>query len=273
MRGAAALWHGDGRVAVATPKSVWTEWDSRAFARGTAIASVALALVAVVTAASDEGGLSWGARAGRTLPLAPVCAAVGAWLALAPARTRGDDRALEAIGRSPFEREAAAIAGGALVAVIAAIAIAAFARVDVAGFYPRAEEAVRWVAAGGGGAFVSEDGAWRVGADGVPVLVHAPSPGTTARGLPVAGRPSAALSTAALGVALPMVVARVRSRRAARRALAAITAGSLATILAFQAAAAGVSPALLAPLPPLLLLVWAASGYRSGPWLRAKSRR
>ena len=53
----------------------WTEWDTRAFARGASIAGVSLVLVGLVTAASDEGGLGWGVRAGRTRTLeemAPV---------------------------------------------------------------------------------------------------------------------------------------------------------------------------------------------------------
>ena len=249
----------------------WTEWDARTFARGAMIAALTLALVAVVTAASDEGGLAWGVRAGRTLPLAPVCSAVGAWLALAPARARGDDRALAALGRSPWEREAAAIAGGAIIAVLSSVAIAGVARVDVAGFYPRAEESIRWAHDGAG--FTSDDGRWRVGAGGVPVPTPGATAATAATGTPAGGRASAALSTAALGLALPMLVARVRSRRAAAIALAASGAGALATLLAFQAAAATLAPALLAPLPALLLLVCAASRYRSGPWSRARYPR
>ena len=143
----------------------WTEWDTRSFARGAAIATLTLVLVGVVTAASDEGGLAWGVRAGRTLPLAPVCAAVGAWLALAPARARGDERALATLGRSPWEREVAAILGGAIVALAAALAIGCFARIDVTGFYPRAEQSVRWTHDATG--FKASDGQWRVDPDGV----------------------------------------------------------------------------------------------------------
>jgi hypothetical protein len=235
------------------------------------IAALGLALVAVVTAASDEGGLAWGVRAGRTLPLAPVCSAVGAWLALAPARARGDDRALAAIGRSPWEREGAAIAGGALIALLASLSIAAIPRVDVAGFYPRAEESIHWSHDGAG--FTSDDGRWRVGADGVPMVLSAARGAEVTNGLPRGGRAAAALATAVLGLALPMLVARARSRRAAAAALGAIGAGALLTILAFQAAAAALASALFAPLPPLLLLAWAASRYRSGRWSRAKSPR
>jgi hypothetical protein len=250
-----------------------TEWDARAFARGAALAALALVLAGVVTAASDEGGLAWGARAGRTLPLAPVCAAVGAWLALAPARARGDERALAALGRSPWEREVAAILGGAIVALAAALAIGCLARIDVSGFYPRPEQSLHWTF--DGAAFTSDGGQWRVGADGAPSLARTPpteAPGA-AEGVPPRGRASAALSTAALGLALPMLVARARSRRAATLALGAIAAGALATLLAFQAAAAAVASPLLAPVPPLLLLAWAASRYRAGAWSRARYRR
>jgi len=249
----------------------WTEWDRGAFARGAAIAALTLGLVAVVTAASDEGGLAWGVRAGRTLPLAPVCAAIGAWLALAPARTRGDDRALAALGRSPWQREAAAIGGGGAVAVLAALAIGAVARIDVAGFYPRAEESIHWRYDGAG--FASEDRRWTVGADGVPSVAESVALGPAATGVPRRGRAAAALATAMLGVALPMLVARARSKRAVGIALAAIGSGALATVLAFQAAAAQLASPLVALVPPLLLLVVAASRYRAGAWSRAKSRK
>jgi hypothetical protein len=224
-------------------------------------------LVGVVTAASDEGGLALGVRAGRTLPLAPVCAAVGAWLALAPARARGDDLALEAVGRSPWERHMAAIAGGAVIALLAAFAIALAPRVDVRAFYPRAEPALEWRF--DGSAFVSSDARegqqarWRVGPDG------APSRGTGAVGergsdLPKGARAAAGLATALAGLAWPMIAARLRARDAVRAAIAPTALAALATVLAFQAAAAARAPALAGALPPLFLLVWAASRYRSG---------
>lgn len=250
----------------------WTEWDTRAFARGWAIAALALGLVAVVTAASDEGSLAWGVRAGRTLPLAPVCSAVGAWLALAPARARGDDRALAALGRSPFQRELAAIAGGGAVALLAALAIAGSSRIDVAGFYPRAESSIHWRHDARG--FVSDDDQWAVDASGRPtLLVTAQSADESGNGIPRRGRPAAALATAALGVALPMLVARARSRRSMLLAAAAVGGGVLATVLAFQAAAAALASPLAATAPPLLLLAVAASRYRAGAWFRARYPR
>src|SRR6516225_7575407 len=88
---------------------VWTRWDSRLFLRAAVVAVAALALAWLVTAATDEGGISWGERAGRALPLTPGCAAIGVWAALAPSVARGEVRALEALGRSPAQIGAAAV--------------------------------------------------------------------------------------------------------------------------------------------------------------------
>src|ERR1700722_19834927 len=92
----------------------WTVWDTRQLARAALAATLALGLSWLVTAATDEGSVAWGERAGRTLPLAPLCAAVGAWVALAPVMARGETVALGALGRSRAQIAAAAVVGGAL---------------------------------------------------------------------------------------------------------------------------------------------------------------
>src|SRR4051794_23815483 len=102
-----------------------TSWDLRAFGRAFALAGLALAIAWLLTAATDEGGVPWGVRAGRTLPVAPACAALGAWIALLPARARGEVRALEALGRAPWQSGIAAGLGGAALAVCAAAAMGA----------------------------------------------------------------------------------------------------------------------------------------------------
>ena len=56
-----------------------TRWDALLFARAVGMALVALGVALLVTAATDEGGVSWLGRAARTIPLAPVCSALGAW--------------------------------------------------------------------------------------------------------------------------------------------------------------------------------------------------
>ena len=65
-----------------------TVWDLRTFARALGATLLGIAVVWLVTAASDEGQLTAGVRAGRTLPLAPLCSAIGAALALGTARVR-----------------------------------------------------------------------------------------------------------------------------------------------------------------------------------------
>src|SRR5260221_5419738 len=97
-----------------------TRWDANVLSRAAMIALLALALAWLVTAATDEGGVPWGERAGRTLPLAPLCAAIGAWGALAAVRARGEALALEALGRSPGGITAAAVGGRAGVGLVAA---------------------------------------------------------------------------------------------------------------------------------------------------------
>jgi lipopolysaccharide export LptBFGC system permease protein LptF len=220
----------------------------------------------------DDGAFSsptLGVRAGRTLPLAPLCSAIGAALALGTARVRDETRALEALGRSPGQTARAAALGAALPSVLIGIAIAASSLIDVSGFYPRAPR---------GDTFVYDDGAFssptlgvRVSADGEPVSIEGGS--TPDEGLPRHARSAAATATAVAGVALSLVTARAilrvsllhRRGRRRRRIIAGVQvfACVLLTLVAFQAAAARVSPAALAMLPPALLLGVALLGYRA----------
>jgi hypothetical protein len=252
----------------------WTPWDARAAWRAAAIAAMAFVVAWLVTAATDEGGVAWGVRAGRALPLAPACAAIGTWLALASPRARGEDRALAALGRSPWQRAAAAVGGGAAIALVASTVIAGVPRVDVTGFYPRVERELRWRF--DAGTFASDDGTWSIAPDGAPT--HAdppPAPAGSAAdssAIPRRGRGAAALATALAGIALPMLIARTR-RRTLPFAAIALGATSFLTILAFQAAAGARIPAFGVTLPPFVLLVLAAASYGSWPWQTARSQK
>jgi hypothetical protein len=262
---------------------VLTRWDARVLVRAALVAGLALGLAWLVTAATDEGGISWGERAGRTLPLTPACAAVGAWAALAPVRARGEALALAALGRSRMQVAAAAVAGGALVALVAAVAIDAAPSVDVAAFFPRAARASAWMWDGDG--FVDRAQGLRVTAEGTPLPVAAPA-GAAASSIPVLGRASAAIATAVAGLALPLVVAHAllarmapgarpasggrapQDRRNARDdAIAAFISGGClaASLVLFQAAAARHVPALLGAAPTIALLAFAIGRYRSAP--------
>jgi len=238
--------------------NAWTAWDTQVFARAAGAAAATLVLAWLVTAATDEGGVPWGERVGRTLPLAPLCAALGVSAALAPVRWRGEAGALAALGRSRAQIAAGAVAGGALVALAAALFIGLIRRVDVAGFYPTATHASvgsawRWE----GGTFVDAVRGLRVAADGLPV--HA--------------RAAAALTTALAGLALPMLLAhallsRPPETRFDRRdgwIVATAIASVAASVVLFQSAAAHQLPAFSAAAPALVLLALAVQRYRAAP--------
>src|SRR5258708_37602419 len=92
-----------------------TRWDLMLFARAAAMALIVFAVALLVTGATDEGGVPWLGRAARTLPLAPLCSALGVWAALAPVVVRGDAVALPSLGRPPRPIGAGGVVGAALV--------------------------------------------------------------------------------------------------------------------------------------------------------------
>lgn len=247
-----------------------TKWDWRSAGRALGATVLALVVVVLITAATDEGQISIAARIARTLPLAPLCSAVGAVLTLGTARARSEVRALEALGRSPAESARFAAAGAALPSLVMAFAIGVASSVDVGGFYPRAprgEAFVREEASGDRpGAFVSTDLGVRVKDDGETLpLDEKAAPPNGDEGLPRAARGSAATTTAIAGIALALVASRAivrpslsdrRTRRRLRiRAALAVLGCALFTLIAFQAAAAHVAPAMLAIVPPVVLLI------------------
>jgi len=253
--------------------NAWTAWDTQVFARAAGAAAATLVLAWLVTAATDEGGVPWGERVGRTLPLAPLCAALGVSAALAPVRWRGEAGALAALGRSRAQIAAGAVAGGALVALAAALFIGLIRRVDVAGFYPTATHASvgsawRWE----GGTFVDAVRGLRVAADGMPVRVPIEQ-GAAIAALPVHARAAAALTTALAGLALPMLLAhallsRPPETRFDRRdgwIVATAIASVAASVVLFQSAAAHQLPAFSAAAPALVLLALAVQRYRAAP--------
>lgn len=247
-----------------------TAWDLRTFLRALGATLIGVVVVWLVTAASDEGQLTIGVRAGRTLPIAPLCSAIGAALALGTARVRDETRALEALGRSPGQTAFAAAAGAALPSILVAVAIAATSSIDVAGFYPRAPRADTFVYEDG--AFASPTLGVRIAADGEPRAIAAVGAAPD-EGLPRHARAVAAAATAMAGLALSLVAARAilrvsLSRRGSLRrrrlvAAAQVFACVLLTLVAFQAAAARVAPASLAMLPPAVLLAIALLHYRA----------
>jgi hypothetical protein len=244
----------------------WTRWDVRQLTRAGTAAALALLLAWLVTAATDEGGVPWGERAGRTLPLTPFCAAIGAWVALAPVRSRGEALALEALGRSRPQIAAAAVLGGTLVALAAALALGLVRAVDVTGFFPTATHGSAW--AWKGTAFADVVHGLRVGADGAPGVIPAEA-GHALTGIPPYGRAAASAVTACAGLALPLLLGHALLERARALPLVLCAGGAIAgSVVAFQAAAAGHIPASLGVLPTLALLAFAVRRYRGSRWRR-----
>jgi hypothetical protein len=254
------------RLTRAGPTLVVTLWDIRTCLRALGAALLALVVVWLVTAASDEGQLTAGARAGRTLPLAPLCSAVGAALALGTARVRQEARTFETLGRSPSETSRAAAWGAAFPSLLVAVAIGFVPSVDVSAFYPRAARSETFVYMSDG--FVSTSLGVRIDADGEAHALQGPS-ASPDDDLPNGARRSAAMATALAGIALSLLTGEaavrrsLRGPRARRRsrilALAFGVGSALLTLVAFQAAAARTAPAVLAVVPPalLLLFMWA----------------
>jgi hypothetical protein len=257
-----------------------TQWDARVLARSAAVAVLSLGLAWLVTAATDEGGVSWGERAGRTLTLTPACAAIGVWVALAPVHAGREAVApLGAVWRPRASLARAAVAGSALIACAAAILIATVPATTVTVFFPRTARANSW--AWQDGAFVDRAQGLRVEADGTPTLL----PGreeVPVVAIPHAGRAAAAMTIACAGLALPLLVGHallVRSverpdggwstRRGARASPIAVVAtlAALATsVVLFQAVAAGNLSALLGATPWAVLLAFALARF-SNAWI------
>jgi hypothetical protein len=237
----------------------WTGYDGRTTSRAAATATLLLVLAWLVTAATDEGGLALAERAARVLPLAPACAGLGAWLALARGRARGERLALEALGQSPWQSSVAAIAGAGAVALVCALFVAALRSVDMRGFYPAVEHAATYRYEGG--AFVDDARGIVVGRDGAITTLLPMAIGRIVPGCPAKGRLAASLTIALAGFAFPMVAARV-SRGTMGRAGLALGATLVASIILFHGAAAGRVHALACALPSMMLLSGAMWTYR-----------
>jgi hypothetical protein len=239
-----------------------TAWDVRQALGAALFAGLAFGLSWLVTAATDEGSVAWSVRAARTLPLAPACAALGAWLGQARGWARGEGRALAALGRGPLASSGAAVLGGAAVAWIAAASLGFGGGVDVSGFFPVARAPDVYVPVGGG-AFRDSATGYLIESDGSLV-----APATRGNGprdplpslLPPHARAAAAISTALAGLALPLLIAK--GRRASRMTTGlAFAATAVASIFLFHAAAVRLVGAMTAVVPALALIGVALLGF------------
>jgi hypothetical protein len=247
-------------------------WDVRIAVRAAAIGVLVFVVAWLVTAATDEGGISWAERAGRVMPIAPACSAVGAWAVLSHAVARGETLAVAALGRQESLIALPAVLGSAAVSLMVAAVIVSFPWIGIDGFYPAVVHATVWVWRDG--AFVDLARGVVVGSDGAPRFLRVAAHALAPVGPPAAGRLAAALATSAAGLALPRLAAhavlssthrnlRVRRYCGGRlpTVLVAIVAVAMTAAL-FQSAAATRTPALLAPLPSVALLAYSGVLFR-----------
>jgi hypothetical protein len=111
----------------------------RALALGTLVA-----LVAVIVVATTDEGAGWARRAALCAALAPVAGGMGALAAARIARSRGEARALEALGAHPLRALAGAVVGGALLG-LAGGAVVVSGVADLEPLFPRPAEARVWL--------------------------------------------------------------------------------------------------------------------------------
>jgi hypothetical protein len=235
-----------------------TAWDVKIARRALVLSIVAFACALLVTAATDEGNVSWLERIARTLPVLPIAGGLGAWLTMAPLRTRGDVIALEALGRNPWEMARPAIAASVL---LHALACALLAILPVHGFFPRPAPVSSIVFKDGD--FVDGTKGVRIHADGT--LEPADIVSSSHEQTPGGARFAVGAMLLFAGAALPMWALVVRREQAAKAALAGAVTGG-ATVLCFHASAQGQLPAIAAAVPSGALLAFALMRYRSLSW-------
>lgn len=228
----------------------WSPWDLRLGRRAAALAALTALVALLVTVATDEGG-PWSRRVAMAAALSPVAGAIGVFAALRIAESRGELRALAAIGGDPRRIARGAIVACVLVGLLGPLAAWLFAG-DMEALFPRPVVPRSWVLHGAGGMRELTQGLV-LAPGGVLSLLDAEAPAPT--GPSSGARPGALVSTAMLAVLAPLWAGLPASPR--RRALAAVVV--LATmIVAFQLVAAGRVPVAAVLLPPLCLLLESA---------------
>jgi hypothetical protein len=240
-----------------------TSWHTRLFVRALFGAGLAFALLVLLTALTDEGGLTLAVRVGRTAPLMPFAAALGVGAALAPPRLRGELVAFSSLGQRPTRTVLPAIAGATLVALIVAALLAAHA-IDAHGFFPIVPRGmnVTW----DGGAFVDRATGVRVLPSGELADSLEGAANATADiselGLPRFAVPVAVTTTFVCSAALAMVAAALRAWSTPLRlmGLAALVGALLA---GFQASATTRVSAAVTLVPALVLIALAVVRYRA----------
>lgn len=247
-------------------------YDLRLAARTLALAVVALAVVALVEWITDERGVATPGTGGRSiglLPLVPIAGAIAVVVALAPAQSSGELRALAALGASPLRARLSPIVAATLLAIASALAVAGGC-MDVAPLFPPSTTATDYRVekrGDGGVAFVSERRRVRVEDDVIAREREPKVTGDASSGLPPHAVAAAALTIALAGCGLAAWVGSPFRRRPLRTLVVGALYGA-AQVAAFQSAGARAIPALAIVAPSILLLAVAAFEHRASARLR-----
>jgi hypothetical protein len=227
-----------------------TRYDASLGARALLFTAVCVAVATAVVMLTDEPFSNAHMRVARLSAFAPALAAVGASVAIAQAQSRGELRALVALGAAPWRASrGAAVATWLVGAIAVGLLISSYA--DPAALFPIVTPA-SWQRAGAGlvetatGVYVSMSGELSFASlRASPMVEYQPS------------RWAAAMAIAPLAATVPSWIAT--PSRLGARALAA-SLSIVATVFLLHAVAAGQlgSSALLLTAAPILLhTVWA----------------
>ncbi len=211
------------------------------------------AVLALVVISTDEQSTTVGARFARFASLLAVAGSAGALRTTEQARSRGELRALEALGVAPSRASFGAALGGMVVGVAGA-ALMLSRSVDLSPLLPRLQGAgVMFRPAGPGVAMERTLGVW-LQSSGVLLRAAAESPHVGPDRLAVSGwlRPSVAAALLVLAISAPYWASL--SVGFARRVCVG-GAAVVSCVLAFHLVGAGGAPAWVLPLAPLVLVV------------------
>ena len=237
-----------------------TAYDALLARRSAALGLAVALLVFLTMLGTDDAAGTHASRLGRLAALTSLAGGAGAFLGAAQARSRGEIRALEATGFTPFRASLGAVMGGAVVGLFG-VALALVPGVDLSRLFPRALPAeAMWTRDAAG--WLDPIHRVRVTAEGA--LGWA---GTASDVVPVTSLPAPLAETvfalAVAAVAFPLwATAR---ERFPRRALVCFSVAS-AAVFVFHLVAAQRTSAMTLVLPPLFLLVDAAASHRGGTW-------
>ncbi|MGZ3419116.1 MAG: hypothetical protein ACXWUG_20325 [Polyangiales bacterium] len=227
-------------------------WDLRLAARTVALSAVAVFALVLIESITNERGVGTPGTSGSIglLPLVPIAAAIAATIAVAPAETSGELRALLALGCSPWRARAGALAVSMSFACGAG-AILGIGTSDIAALFPApiAASDYRVELSSEGPAFVSPRRGTLLRADDV---FERAAPPTKPPPPPSRTRAAGGLAIAAAGIALTLFgVAPVKRR--APSTLLVIALWATCEVAAFQLAGAGAITPFVTVLPSIAL--------------------